>query len=153
MHLAQLNIGRFRGTRDHPRMAYVFGNLDRANAVEEQMPGFVWCLKDESNNATAIPWPGADGVAVNMSVWESIEALEKFVWQTVHAKIYARKHEFFEKPDDPTFVMWWILEGHLPTLAEAKERLEHFAAHGPSEHAFGWADVPAANLWQEKRCA
>jgi hypothetical protein len=153
MHLAQLNIGKFQAGRDDPAMAYFFENLDRVNALAERMPGFVWRLKDDSGNATDIPWAGDPSFAVNLTVWESVEALEKFVWQTVHAKVYARKAEFFQKTDKPHFIMWWVEAGHIPTLQEAHQRLEHFRAHGASEQAFGWADVPAAKLWQEKRCA
>ena len=49
--------------------------------------------------------------------------------------------------------MWLVPDGHIPTLDEARERLEHYRAHGGSDFAFGWADVPSAKLWQEKRCA
>ena len=152
-HLAQLNIGKLRAGRGDPAMAGFFDNLDRVNAAAERMPGFIWRLKDESGNATNIPWPGDANMAVNLSVWESVEALEKFVWQTIHTKIYARKGEFFEKMETPHFVMWWIEPGHIPTLEEAKERLDHLTAHGPSDFAFGWETAPAARLWQEKRCA
>ena len=152
-HLAQLNIGKFRAGREDPAMAGFFDNLDRVNAAAERMPGFVWRLKDESGNATNIPWVGDPAMAVNLSVWEGVEALEKFVWQTVHTRIYARKGEFFEKMQTPHFVMWWIEAGHIPTLEEAKERLDHLTAHGPSEFAFGWETAPAARLWQEKSCA
>ena len=153
MHLAQLNIGKFKAGKGDPAMAYFFDNLDRINAMAERMPGFVWRLKDESNNATNIPWAGDPSFAVNLSVWESVEALEKFVWATAHNKVYARKAEFFEKSDKPHFIMWWIPQGHIPTLDEANQRLEHYAAHGAGEQAFGWADAPSAKLWQEKRCA
>jgi hypothetical protein len=152
-HLAQLNIGKLLAGRDDPAMAGFFGNLDRINAAAERMPGFVWRLKDDSGNATNIPWVGDPNMAVNLSVWESVEALEKFVWQTAHTKIYARKAEFFEKPAAPHFVMWWIEAGHIPTLAEAKIKLDQLTEHGPSEEAFGWAEAPTAKLWQEKRCA
>jgi len=152
-HLAQLNIGRFRAGRDDPAMAGFFDNLDRINAAAERMPGFVWRLKDESGNATNIPWVGDASMAVNLSVWEDVETLEKFVWQTAHTKIYVRKGEFFEKMQTPHFVMWWVEAGHIPTLEEAKERLDHLTANGPSEFAFGWETAPAARLWQDKRCA
>ena len=152
-HLAQLNIGRLLGGKDDPAMAGFFDNLDRINAAAERMPGFIWRLMDDSGNATNIPWPGDDGMAVNLSVWESVEALEKFVRQTAHTKIYARKAEFFEKPTAPHFVMWLSEAGHIPTLAEAKARLDQLTECGPSEEAFGWAEAPAAKLWQEKRCA
>jgi len=152
-HLAQLNIGKFRADRNDPTMADFFDNLDRVNAAAERMPGFVWRLKDDSGNATSIPWVGDASMAVNLTVWESVETLEKFVWQTIHTKIYVRKGEFFEKMETPHFVMWWIEAGHIPTLEEAKERLDHLTANGPSEFAFGWETAPAARLWQDKRCA
>jgi hypothetical protein len=88
-----------------------------------------------------------------MRPWETADDLGKFVFQTVHRTIYARKHEFFEMPKENTVAMWWIEPGHVPTIAEAKERLDHLNAHGPSAFAFGWADLPSAKLWQEKRCA
>lgn len=153
MQLAQVNIGRVLGGPDDPRMADFYNNLARINALAERMPGFVWRLKDESgDSAMALHWPGDTTMAVNMSVWEDDTALGKFVFQTVHRNIYARKHEFFEMPTVPTVALWWIEEGHIPTLEEAKARLDHLVAHGPSYFAFGWADLPSAKLWQEKRC-
>ena len=91
-------------------------------------------------------------MAVNLSVWESVEAFERFVWQTVHKRFYGRRPEWFDAMDAPHFVMWWVPAGHLPTLDEAKERLEHLTAHGPSDYAFGWESVPAAQLWKTARC-
>ena len=152
-HLAQVNIGRVLGGPDDPRMADFYSNLARVNALAERMPGFVWRLKDDGgSSAMALHWPGDPTMNVNMSVWESAEALGKFVFQTVHRNIYARKHEFFEMPAAPTVAMWWIPAGHIPTLEEAKERLDHYIAHGSSDFAFGWADLPSAKIWQEKRC-
>jgi len=154
MHLAQVNIGRVLGGPDHPQMADFYANLARVNALAERMPGFVWRLKDESGaSAMALHWPGDPTMNVNMSVWESAEALGRFVFQTVHRNIYARKDEFFEKPATPTVAMWWVGPGHIPTLDEAKERLDHYIANGASDFAFGWADLPSARLWQAKRCA
>ena len=96
-HIAQLNIGRFRYPTDDPRMAGFMTNLDRINALAERSEGFVWRLKDESNNATAIRPESDPTMAVNLSVWESVEALERFVWATVHKQIYNRKGDWFEK--------------------------------------------------------
>jgi len=152
--LAQVNIGRLLGGPDDPRMADFYANLAGVNALAERMPGFVWRLKNESgDSAIGLEWPGASGMAVNLTVWESPEALAKFVFQTVHRSIYARKHEFFEMPKQTTAAMWWIDAGHIPTLSEAKERLDHLIANGPSEFAFGWADLPNAGIWRERRCA
>lgn len=153
-HLAEVNIGRVLGGAGDPRMADFFDNLARINALAERMPGFVWRLKDETgDSAMALHWPGDPTMNVNLSVWESPEALGRFVFQTVHRNIYARKHDFFETPDRPTFVLWWVEPGHIPTLEEAKARLDHYRAHGPSDYAFGWADLPEAKAWMERRCA
>ena len=154
MHLAQVNIGRVLGGPDDRRMADFYGNLARVNALAERMPGFVWRLKDETgDSAMALHWPGDPTMNVNMSVWETAEDLGKFVFQTVHRNIYARKHDFFEMPKENTVALWWVEPGHIPTLDEAKERLEHLNAYGPSDFAFGWADLPSAKLFLEKKCA
>jgi hypothetical protein len=153
-HLAQINIGRLRGGPDDPQMADFYANLARVNALAERMPGFVWRLKNESGeSAIGLHWPGDDTMAVNMSVWESAEDLGRFVFQTVHRNIYVRKHDFFDMPTQATVALWWIEAGHIPTLEEAKARLDHLVAHGPSAFAFGWADLPSAKLWLEKKCA
>ena len=122
MHLAQVNIGRVLGGPDDPRLADFYNNLARINALAERMPGFVWRLKNESGeSAIGLHWPGDETMAVNMSVWETPEDLGRFVFQTVHRNIYARKHEFFETPLQPTVALWWIDAGHIPTLAEANK--------------------------------
>jgi hypothetical protein len=154
MHLAQVNIGRVLGGPDDPRMADFYANLARVNALAERMPGFVWRLKDATgDSAMMLHWPGDATRAVNMSVWETPEDLGRFVFQTVHRNIYARKHEFFEMPRENTVAMWWVQPGHIPTLDEAKARLDHLNTHGPSEFAFGWADLPSAKSFLEKKCA
>jgi hypothetical protein len=151
-HLAQLNIGRFRYPTDDPRMADFMNNLDLVNGLAERSPGFIWRLKDESGNATSFR-PFADPhMAVNLSVWDGVEALERYVWQTVHKRFYGRRHEWFDKLEGPHSVMWWVPAGHEPTVIEAKERLEHLAAHGSSDHAFGWESAPTAQLWKTARC-
>ena len=154
MHLAQVNIGRVLGGPDDPRLADIYNNLARVNAMAERMPGFVWRLKNESGeSAVGLHWPGDESMAVNMSVWETADDLGRFVFQTVHRTIYARKHEFFETPKTNTAAMWWGEPGHTPTIAEAKERLDHLNAHDHSDFAFGWADLPSAKLFLEKKCA
>jgi len=153
-HLAQLNIGRLRYEVGDPRMADFIDNLAFVNGLAERSPGFVWRYQDDSGSAIDTrPFAGDPRMAINLSVWESVEALEKFVWQTVHTRFYARKHEWFEKLDGAYFVLWRVPAGHRPSVQEAIERLEHLKQHGPSEHAFGWQDVASAKLWRSARCA
>ncbi len=151
-HVAQLNIGRPLHSLDDRRLADFMNNLDRVNAIAERSPGFVWRLKDESNNATAVRPFDDPNMLVNLSVWESVEALERFVWATVHKQFYNRKGGWFETLSEPHFVMWPVAADHIPDLDEAKARLDHLRAHGDSDHAFGWAHLPHVRLWVSQKC-
>ena len=153
MHLAELNIAKLRYGKGDPRAAEFFDNLDRINGLGERMPGFIWRLKDDEGNATGFEVNEDPMVIANLTVWEGVEALEKFVWQTVHnTGFYRKRSEWFEKMDKPHFVMWWVEEGHLPDLKEAMGRLAHLTERGPSNLAFGWARTPGAQLWRNARC-
>ena len=153
MHLAELNIARLNQPIDHPDIADFVDNLDRINGLAERMPGFVWRFKDESGNATNVQAFEDPMLIANISVWETPEDLERFVWGTIHRKFYERQDEWFQKMTSHHFVMWWVEEGHLPDLAEAKARLKHLQDYGPTEEAFGWADLRSAKLWEKSRCA
>jgi len=99
MHVAELNIGRLNYPIDDPRMADFVNNLERVNAMAERMPGFVWRLIGDGSNGGALdlrPYAHDPMMAVNMSVWETVEQLEAFVWKTVHQRFYNRKAEWFE---------------------------------------------------------
>ena len=152
-HLAELNIGRLRHPLTDPRIADFSNNLTLVNGLADRSPGFVWRLKGDTGDATGIRAFDDPLIIVNVSVWETVEALERYVWQTVHKRFYGRRQDWFDKMDGPHFVMWWVPVGHQPTVIEAKERLEHLAAHGPSDHAFGWESIPSAQLWKTARCA
>jgi hypothetical protein len=152
-HLAELNIGRIRYDLDDPRMADFTNNLALVNGIAERTPGFVWRFIDDSGNATSTR-PYADPrIIVNFSVWESVEALERFVWQTIHKRFYGRRTEWFDKFEGPPFVLWWVPIGHRPSVQGAVERLAHLKQHGPSDHAFGWQAVSSSQLWKTARCA
>lgn len=152
MNLAQLNIAVPKYDLEDPRIADFMNNLERINGLAHTMPGFVWMHKDDSEgHAMNIPTPWPDAAA-NLSVWETPEQLEHFVWNTVHKKFYNRKHEWFDAMETHHFVMWWVDEGHEPTLLEAKERLEYLDTHGNSDHAFEWSHLPHVKLWQTKNC-
>ena len=153
-HLAQLNVGHIRYATDDPRMAEFMGALDAVNALAERSPGFVWRLKDDaSNNATNILVSPDPYFLINMSVWETPEQLEHFVWNTVHKRIYQKKGNWFAPMATPHFVMWWVERAHRPSPEEAMARLAHLTANGPTAHAFGWESLPNIKLWMSQRCA
>src|SRR5215468_3075085 len=137
-YIAQLNIARARAPLNDPLLADFMAQLDDVNALAETSPGFVWRLKSDSGNATDIRAGDDPQFIVNMSVWQSVEALFAFVYRSAHNKVMVRRREWFEKPTEAYQVLWWVPAGHAPTLAEALERLAHLCAHGPSAHAFSF---------------
>ena len=153
MHVAQLNIGRALYPLDDPRMAGFMNALAAINAIADRSPGFVWRMADESGaGATDVKYTDDPQQIANMSVWETAEALEHFVWNTAHKKIYAQKHAWFERPAQATFVMWPVAVGHTPILAEALDRLDRLRTHGSTDYACGWDGLPHLKVWMNRQC-
>src|SRR5262245_20039816 len=132
-HLAQVNIARMLAPLNDPLMADFVALLEEINALADRSPGFVWRLQTESANATYIR-PYEDGhILFNLSVWESVESLKDYVYRSAHAEVMRRRRQWFEKFDGPYTALWWVEAGHIPTVEEAKERLEHLRERGESE--------------------
>ena len=135
-HVAQLNIGRMKAPPEDPLIADFMAALDPVNALADEAPGFVWRLQTEDGNATAIRPYEDELMLVNMSTWRSVEELADFVYRTVHRDVMVRRREWFEKMPEVFTVLWWVPAGHLPSVDEAKARLELLRRDGPSPQAF-----------------
>lgn len=135
-HLAQMNIGRLRAGSDSPLVAEFMDALDRINALAEQSPGFVWRFQTEDGNATAVRPFSDDLVIVNMSVWESLDALADYVYRSDHTAFLRRRREWFDRMDDAAVVLWWVPAGVLPTVTDGIARLEQLRRDGPTQAAF-----------------
>jgi len=141
MHIAQMNVGTILYETTDPRMADFMDNLDRVNALAEATPGFVWRLTGEGNNATDIRPAQDPFFLVNMSVWANVEALFDYVYRSDHRSFMVRRREWFAKPEGPYHVLWWVAEGHTPTVEEGLARLRYLADHGPTPFAFTFKTV------------
>ena len=139
--LAQINIGRLVAPIDDPRIAGFVEQLDPINQLAERSPGFVWRLQSEIGNATDIPYNDDPFVMVNMSVWESIAELEAFIYRSRHVGVFRERQQWFEKMALPHYCLWWVPAGHRPTVAEGRERLEHYQKHGATPYSF-WFSQP-----------
>jgi hypothetical protein len=134
--LAQLNIGIVRGPMDSPVMADFAANLARINALAERSRGFVWRLQTEQGDATTIRAFEDPNLLLNMSVWQDLESLRTYVYASAHVDIMRRRREWFEPMRDAYLVLWWVPEGHRPTVAEAIAKLDTLRAKGPTAEAF-----------------
>lgn len=135
-HLAQINIARAKAPMDSPVMAGFVNALDEVNAIADRSPGFVWRLQTASGNATDVRAYDDPQMLVNLTVWESPEALRAYVYQSLHRKFFARREEWFEQLAGAHVALWWIPSGTIPDILDAKARLEHLERHGESPRAF-----------------
>ncbi|AGY56759.1 DUF3291 domain-containing protein [Gloeobacter kilaueensis] len=138
-HLAQFNIGRMKGSLDSPVMADFVARLDEINALADAYSGFIWRLRTEAGDATAMRPYQDDRIIVNLSVWQGLDALREYVYRSLHSEVMRRRREWFERMEASYYVLWWIPAGHIPSVAEAKERLEYLQIMGESAHAFTYS--------------
>jgi hypothetical protein len=135
-HLAQVNVARLRAPIDSPQLADFVAWLEPINSLADQSPGFVWRLQTDEGDATAVRVLDDDMIIVNLSVWESVETLNDFVYRSAHREVFARRKEWFERMDDAYLVCWWIPAGDIPSVEESVRRLELLRTVGPSAEAF-----------------
>jgi hypothetical protein len=139
-NIAQVNIGRIKGlTMEDPIMKDFVDKLDEINALAEGSPGFVWRLKDDAGNATAIQFSEDNRIIVNMSVWKDIPSLQQYVYKSNHREVLKRRREWFEHMTEFIAGMWYVPANAAPTIADAQERLKHLNEHGPTPFCFTFA--------------
>jgi hypothetical protein len=133
--LVHFNFAIARRPLDHPDMAGFTGQLDAVNRFAAASPGFVW-TPSEGEAGDAVATFGSPLVLANMSTWRSFEDLRRFTYGGQHGIALRRRRDWFDAPGGPAYVLWWAPAGHRPTWDEAKERLDHLKAHGPTPAAF-----------------
>jgi len=136
-HLAQVNIGRLLAPVDDPLIDDFRNALGRINALADAQPGFVWRLTGAGDDATDIRPDDADPtLAINVSVWESVEHLAAFAYRTEHRDFVRRRHEWFVPATQAIFALWWVPAGYRPNVHECVERVWRLRADGPTPSAF-----------------
>lgn len=146
-HIAEINLARMLAPLDDPIMVDFVANLDRINAIAEGAQGFVWRLQTEQGDATDIRVVDDDYMLINMSVWERPQDLHHYTYYSLHVEVYRRRREWFEVLQQPLFVMWWVPAGHIPSITEGLERLDHFFEHGPTPAAFDFRPRFSLEEW------
>jgi hypothetical protein len=125
-----------RAPMEDPLMEGFVTRIESLNALADNSPGFIWRLQTEDGDATAVRVFDDELILFNLSLWESIEALEAYVYQSSHVSVVQKRAEWFERPSKSPLVLWWVDAGHIPTEEEAEQRLEMLWQNGPSPKAF-----------------
>ena len=135
-HLAQVNIATMRAPLEDPLMQRFVDQIDFINALADRSPGFVWRLQTEEGDATAVRAYDDACILFNLSVWESIGALHDYVYRSAHLEVLKDRKQWFEPMQQRHMALWWVPAGHLPSVEEARDRLEHLQKNGPTPQAF-----------------
>lgn len=135
-HVAQVNVARALAPMDSEVMADFVARLAEINALGDGSPGFVWRL--QGAGGTSVELAGGDDplYVVNLTVWESIEALYDFTYRSEHKTVFKRRFDWFERFGRPSTCLWWIPAGTTPTVEDAERRLTLLHELGPTPEAF-----------------
>lgn len=132
--LAQFDLVKPRYPKTDPRMNSFYESTRYVNNLAEQHPGFIWRELNEDQALLDELW--GKGYLYTLSVWTSPESLKDFLYKTPHNEFRKRGAEWFLPVSKPRVVMWWVEEGHIPTLKEAHEKMQILYEVGPSYQAF-----------------
>lgn len=108
--------------------------LPTVNSLGEAAPGFVWRLQSDGGDATSIQAFPDPLAIVNLTVWESAQALRDFAYRGTHRDFFRRRAEWFV--EGSRTALWWVPAGTVPTVEDARSRLEFIQRFGPSPYAF-----------------
>jgi Domain of unknown function (DUF3291) len=134
-HIAQVNIGQIKAPLEDQVMSGFVARLDEINALADSSPGFVWRLQSSAGNATYLRPYENDRILLNMSVWQTIDALKDYVYRSAHAELLRQRHDWFEKFTRLYAALWWVPIGPIPSVDEAKKRLAHLDKHGSTQNS------------------
>src|SRR4051812_50185342 len=119
-------------------MAGFVAELDPLNAIADAAPGFLWRLQTEEGNATSIHAFDDDLLLINMSVWESVDALATYVYGPDHVAVMRRRRGWAERVVEGYLVVGGGPAGRVPADDQAEEGPQRPPGHG--------AAAPAAPL-------
>lgn len=140
-HLAQVNIALLKAPIDDPLLAGFVARLEEINTLADNSSGFIWRLKTEQNDATSIRPYDDDRILINLSIWDTPESLREYVYQSAHSDVMRQRKMWFDKFEGMYYALWWIRRGDIPTIEEAKHRLDHLQKHGESGYSFSFAKI------------
>lgn len=136
-YLAEVNIAKRLAPMDDPIMKDFVDNVDGINALADAAEGFVWRMQDENKDEAALIFQD-DTLLINMSVWTDLDALFDYTYKSGHIEVFKRKKEWFSKMKMVHMAFWYVPVAYVPTLNDAKVRLDYLNTHGDTPYAFSF---------------
>jgi Domain of unknown function (DUF3291) len=147
-NVAFFTFGILQEAADHPRMQAFWDRSPHNFAVAEQSDGFIDHSRPKPDSED-YDWGEAEvrqffreaefgraQLPRTLSLWKDLESVFAFAYVESHAEALSHRKEWFLKPEWPTYVAWWVPDGHTPQWSEAVEHHQHLHDHGPSPYAF-----------------
>tara|TARA_R110000782_G_scaffold65347_1_gene133056 strand:- start:3552 stop:4115 length:564 start_codon:yes stop_codon:yes gene_type:complete len=131
--IAQFNLAELRHGPNDPRLVGFSAGANMIRRAASIAPGHVWNAQDVIDGS----------FFATRSVWESVEALHRFVYSGIHRRYLNRTNEWFIESDRVNMVLWGVSSGEIPGLVDAQERLEYMRTNGPSKRAFSFGSAAA----------
>lgn len=139
-NLVQANYGEWDPERYTPEKFQQF--MDYGSRIMQQATpgsGFIWSsgnsFYNDSNVTRIFNEPNA---ILNLSVWASYDALKQFVFNGAHKEVMQNRDTWLKKLPQQVSVLWWVEVGKMPTIEQAKEKLDLINAEGATPAAFGF---------------
>lgn len=153
MHLAEFNIGVLRHDWDDPRIKDFADNLDRVNRLAQRAEGFVWRLPTtrwrRRRPTRPSPWAAIRGPHRHCPSGATRRLSTVSSGRPCTGSSMSVGPNGSRPGQGLRLVMWWVPEGHHPTIAEAAGRLAHLDRCGDTDHAFGWSGLEGARHWRD----
>ena len=144
--LAVMTMGTLHEPVGHPSMRGFIERIGGVYDAADRSHGFVDRSKRDPETyghswgpilvPECFPPAPADQLPTTFSLWDDIESLVAFAYHGAHGEAMPKRREWFKTEDQPTYVLWWVEEGHTPGWQEACERLDHLHEHGCTPFSF-----------------
>ncbi len=133
----QFNVARMKHSKYAAEMQSFFDAVPRIQRLAESSPGFIWRELNE-DDPTIAKRLGPDFI-VNLSAWESLDALYTFVFSQPHRQIMMARDYWFTHVGKALSVVWFANNTSYPTWDQAIDRLQTLWQTGPTQDAFDYS--------------
>ncbi len=137
--LAQINIANAKADKTSSIMSGFVDRFDEIHELADNSPGFVWRLETEDGDDGSLSVFNDPLLLINITVWEDIDSLRNFVYKSIHKELIRNRGDWFDNMPEMHQALWWVPKGHIPSLQEAKQKLDLIRLDGPTANAFTFA--------------